>query len=371
MLEQLIDEANRQFTLCNACRYCEGLCSVFPAMEMRSAFAAGDIAYLANLCHDCRACLDVCPFSAPHEYAIDIPALMSAARAESFEQLATPRAAWRLLTHPWAAPAAFLLALAFYAVVALVTGDASRIVRSHDERSSFYHVVGYLWIVVPFSVLAIAATVAMAAGVARFARGAGGVRRVLLPGRAHARAAASALTLTNLRGGGGGCHYPGDTVSRVRTRLHHLVFYGFALMFCSTVSAAVAQELIGNDPPYPLLSAPVVLGSAGGIATLAGGAGFLLLGARTSDPRKTDDARRLDRLFTTMLLAAVATGLLTLTLRSTAAMGPLLVIHLGTVGAFFASLPFGKFVHGVYRYLALLRSELEAEPDRATAAPSP
>ena len=30
-------------TICNACRYCEGLCAVFPAMEMRRTFAAGDL----------------------------------------------------------------------------------------------------------------------------------------------------------------------------------------------------------------------------------------------------------------------------------------------------------------------------------------
>ena len=37
--------------ICNACRYCEGLCAVFPAMEMRRNFNAADLNYLANLCH--------------------------------------------------------------------------------------------------------------------------------------------------------------------------------------------------------------------------------------------------------------------------------------------------------------------------------
>ena len=26
-------EADRQLTICNACRYCEGYCAVFPALE--------------------------------------------------------------------------------------------------------------------------------------------------------------------------------------------------------------------------------------------------------------------------------------------------------------------------------------------------
>ena len=52
-----LQEADRLMTICNACRYCEGLCAVFPAMELRKTFSAGDLNYLANLCHGCGACL--------------------------------------------------------------------------------------------------------------------------------------------------------------------------------------------------------------------------------------------------------------------------------------------------------------------------
>ena len=56
----LLAEADRLMTVCNSCRYCEGLCAVFPAMEMRRAFPDGDLNYLANLCHGCGACYDDC-----------------------------------------------------------------------------------------------------------------------------------------------------------------------------------------------------------------------------------------------------------------------------------------------------------------------
>ncbi|MFT5181609.1 MAG: citrate/tricarballylate utilization protein, partial [Alphaproteobacteria bacterium] len=46
-----LSEAERLMNVCNSCRYCEGLCAVFPAMEMRRAFPDGDLNYLANLCH--------------------------------------------------------------------------------------------------------------------------------------------------------------------------------------------------------------------------------------------------------------------------------------------------------------------------------
>ena len=36
-------EAERLMIVCNACRYCEGLCAVFPALEMRRTFADNDL----------------------------------------------------------------------------------------------------------------------------------------------------------------------------------------------------------------------------------------------------------------------------------------------------------------------------------------
>jgi citrate/tricarballylate utilization protein len=46
-------------------------------------------------------------------------------------------------------------------------------------------------------------------------------------------------------------------------------------------------------------------------------------------------------------------------LRGTPWMVVLLAIHLGAVLALFLLLPYGKFVHGIYRYLALARYALE------------
>jgi len=46
-------------------------------------------------------------------------------------------------------------------------------------------------------------------------------------------------------------------------------------------------------------------------------------------------------------------------LRDTAAMGILLAVHLGFVLALFLTMPYGKFVHGLYRFLALVKYAAE------------
>ena len=95
---KLFEEANRQLVICNACRYCEGLCPVFRAIETRREFTKGDVFYLANLCHDCRACYYACMFTPPHEFGINIPQILSEARVESYQAVELAGFAARVLS---------------------------------------------------------------------------------------------------------------------------------------------------------------------------------------------------------------------------------------------------------------------------------
>ena len=74
-------EVGRQMQICNACRYCEGFCAVFPAMTRRLEFGKADIHFLANLCHNCGACLHACQYALPHEFAVNVPQAMARVRA--------------------------------------------------------------------------------------------------------------------------------------------------------------------------------------------------------------------------------------------------------------------------------------------------
>src|SRR5690349_22533588 len=83
-----VDEVARQMQICNACRYCESFCAVFPAMTRRLEFGVADVHYLANLCHNCGACLHACQYAPPHEFAVNVPRAMAQVRAKTYEHYA-------------------------------------------------------------------------------------------------------------------------------------------------------------------------------------------------------------------------------------------------------------------------------------------
>jgi citrate/tricarballylate utilization protein len=94
---------------------------------------------------------------------------------------------------------------------------------------------------------------------------------------------------------------------------------------------------------------------------LIGPAGLLWLKAKR-DPVLTGTKQNgMDAGFLTLLWLSGASGLLLLALRESSAMGILLGIHLAIIMALFVTLPYGKFVHAVYRFAALLRFHLERE----------
>src|SRR5579859_5222960 len=113
-----------QLEVCNACRYCEGYCAVFPALERRRRFTPGDVVYLANLCHDCRACFYACMYAPPHEFGVNIPKALAEVRERTYAAYALPRVVSDLARrNTWLLVVTTLISLGFLAVVVVFSGS--------------------------------------------------------------------------------------------------------------------------------------------------------------------------------------------------------------------------------------------------------
>jgi citrate/tricarballylate utilization protein len=212
-----------------------------------------------------------------------------------------------------------------------------------------------------FSAAFLYAIVALAMGVRAFWRDIGEPVGMKTDWRSLWQAMRDAGELRYLDGGGVGCFNEDDKPTDRRKLYHHLTFYGFGLCFAATCVATLYHYLLAREAPYAWWDLPVVLGTLGGIGLLIGPIG-LLAEKWKRDPVLVDATRTgMDVAFIAMLFLTSLTGMALLLLRETAAMGPLLALHLGVVFSLFVTMPYGKFVHGIYRYVALVRYARERQ----------
>jgi citrate/tricarballylate utilization protein len=349
-------EADRLMTVCNSCRYCEGICAVFPAMEMRRAFSDGDLNYLANLCHSCGACYYDCQFSPPHAFNVNVPQVLAQVRNESYEQYAWPR----VLSGSFERNGLTISVVTALSVAAFIVGfalsqDPAVLFGVHSGPSAFYKFMPHNAMTALFGAAFLYAIVAIGMGVRNFWRDIGEPAGTLVQGMSLWQAIKDASRLRYLDGGGVGCMNEDEKPTDNRRLYHHLTFYGFLLCFASTSAATGYHYLLGLEAPYPWYDLPVLLGTLGGVGLIVGPIGLFLAKERR-DPILQDKRKYgMDVAFLAMLGLTSLTGLLLLVLRATPAMGLLLALHIGIVFALFATMPYGKFVHGFYRFLALVR----------------
>jgi len=224
---------------------------------------------------------------------------------------------------------------------------------AHVGPGAFYRLMPHNAMALLFGVAFLYAIVALAMGVRAFWRDIGDPVRIA-PG-ALWQAMRDAVTLRYLDGGGIGCYNHDDRPNDRRAFYHHFAFFGFVFCFASTCVATLYHYLLAREAPYPWWDLPVVLGTAGGIGLIFGPLGLMIAKLRR-DPVMVDArATGMDMAFIVMLFLTSLTGLALLVLRATAAMPLLLALHLGVVFALFITMPYGKFVHGLYRFAALVR----------------
>lgn len=354
-------EVARQLQICNACRYCEGFCAVFPAMTRRLEFGKADIHYLANLCHNCGACYHACQYAPPHEFAVNVPQSMAQVRCQTYADYAWPSALGGLYKRNGLTVALALAAgLTLFLVLAVMMKGAF---LNAPLAGNFYAIFPHNLLVAMFAPIFSFVVLALSLGVRKFWRD---VSPGAVTGAAAAETTSDVLRLTYLGGGHGeGCNNEDDAWTLWRRRFHHATFYGFMLCFAATSVATLYHYLFKWQAPYALTSLPVLLGTVGGLGLLIGPAGLLWLNLRRHPMTGDASQKPMDRGFIALLLLTSLTGLALLAWRDSSAMALLLAVHLGVVMALFLTLPYGKFAHGIFRSAALLKWAIEKrQPNR-------
>lgn len=343
-----MDEARRQIEICNACRYCEGFCSVFPAMTRENAFSDGDLTHLANLCHNCRGCYYSCQYTDPHEFALNLPAALAEVRQDSWERLVGP-AAFARAFHASGVRIAMALvcgfALLFWALTALPKGG-----------DGFYAHLAHGAMVAIFTPAFLLPLLAVAFGLRAYWREVAAPRPSFNDFRA---AIAQAASLKNLSGGQGqGCNFEqADRYTDLRRHFHHAVAYGFLLCFASTASGTLLHYAFAMEAPYPFFSLPKLLGVPGGIMLTIGCAGLIVLKLRSDPDLSARRVRGGEYAFILLLGFVALSGLLLYAATKTALVASLLALHLGAVLTLFLLLPYTKMVHGFFRLAALVAEQ--------------
>jgi citrate/tricarballylate utilization protein len=369
-------EVARQMQICNACRYCEGFCAVFPAMTRRLDFTQDDVHYLANLCHNCGACLHACQYAPPHEFAVNVPQAMAKVRLKTYSDYAWPQAfAGAYKSNGWVVSLALAVGLAlFFVIAAWMKQPLWHAPSLGGAGGNFYAVFPHSLMVNVFGIVFGFAVLALSIGLWRFwkehfleqnrpqalTKSAPSAMQLIVNQGALLEASQATLSLKYLDGGHGeGCHNDDERWTKLRRVFHHFTFYGFMLCFAATSVATLYHYAFGWVAPYGYASLPKLLGITGGIGLLVGPVGLFWLKRKRHPMHGDKDQHPMDYGFISLLFAVSLTGLALMLWRDSGAMALLLCIHLGCVMALFLTLPYGKMAHGFYRGAALLKFAIE------------
>lgn len=344
---ELIQEARRQVEICNACRYCEGYCSVFPSMHANRSFTDGDVTQLANLCHGCRGCYYACQYTAPHEFDLNLPKALAEVRQDSWEEFACPQSVAKHFQK-----SGMLIAIATFIGFALLFAASRWMGQSSGE--GFYAVISHNLMVAIFTPAFVFPLVSIGVSLRRYWSATGGKRIVLHDIK---EAFTAVTTMRNLAGGHGeGCNYEDeDRFTSARRIAHQLVLFGFLLCFASTCAGTIMHYFLGMHAPHSFWSLPKLLGVPGGVLLTFGSIWMVALKCRADPKLGAVSAWGGEIAFIGLLGFIAFSGLALYVLGTTEMMPTVLALHLGAVLSFFLLTPYTKMAHGFYRLAALVR----------------
>lgn len=232
----------------------------------------------------------------------------------------------------------------------------------HSGPGAFYEIISHNILVVLFGSVFLFALIAMAMSIRSYWRATGQNKPIHISAHSLWQAVKDAGRMRYLDGGGLGCADDVDPADDRRRFYHHLTFYGFMLCFAATSVATLYHYVFGREAPYPWWDLPVVLGTLGGIGLVIGPIGLIKERKKRRPELKEVEQEPMDTAFSILLMLTSATGLALLALRETPAMAIVFAVHLGFVCTFFLAMPYSRFVHGLYRFAALVRYALETRP---------
>lgn len=341
--------ATKSCIICNSCRYCEGLCAVFPAMEKYREFSPKEIDYLANLCHQCSECFYDCQYAPPHEFNVSLPKQFAQIRQESYKKYAFPSFLGKAFDK-----SAWLTTLLL--VVALFIGffiASSYAYEGKEAVGDFFILIPYSYMVSTFSLVSLFVLFALIAGCVKFARA---IELERVSTKVFLQSLKDALTLKYLGGHKGeGCTYPSETRSNVRRIFHHLSAYGFLCCFIATSLGAFYHHFLHIYAPYDMTELPKLFGTIGGILLCFGVLGLFLVKLMADKEIVDEKSVSMDYAFLCMLFIVSLSGLFLMWVRESEILSFALWLHLSVVLVFFIMIPYSKFVHIFYRFLALLQ----------------
>lgn len=337
---------------CYQCATCSSVCQLapddgpFPRRQMLKAqWGLGD--QLVNdpavwLCHQCNDCTVHCPRDAkPGD-------VMQTVRSLVVEKLATPAFMGRLVakagsTWPLLLGAPFLFwVLVLYAVTGL---------QVPAEMKEYKDVVPHWLIYAVFFPVAGLVTLAIFPSGLRFWNllGSSGQRSgpfvpnlvpVLIEISTHKRF--------------GSC----DAAASRRWG-HFALLWGFVGAAVTSGLLLLAIYVLKSEMPLPLLHPFKVLGNLSAVLLVVGGA--ILLYNRLVGGDRTGSSTAFDNFFLFVVILVIATGVLTEVGRfqfQPALNTWIYILHLTVVLCLFATFPYSKFAHMVYRMLAMVHERM-------------
>ncbi len=363
-----LSDVREAVEVCRACGFCDSYCAVFPAIERQRVFSGGDLRYLAYLCHNCRGCYYACQ-SAPEPIDINLPRSFAVLRDESHVHNIWPQTLTSAFRRNGLIVSLTSVICIMGVLLAVFLFDGPSVfVSTQLGANAFYRIVPWVSMAGIAGMSMLFSVLALTISGRKFWRESGGYAGI--PGLGDILVALRHMaTLKNLGGDGHFCGDSDKTLSTVRKRFHHAMAYGFLSCFMATCAATVLAHFFGEPAPYPLLSVPVVLGTCGGCGIVIGTSGLIWLKI-IADPATT--VARLDGAdfsLLGLLWLVAASGLFLLATRDMPFVGVVLAVHLGAVLALFMLLPYSKFVHSVYRGLALVRAAVDARRSANQVAP--